>query len=229
MASGGDTTLREWAVGAHQNSLQTRILAYTNQSIDGHNTAIHNALYPDVPGFAAGEPVVINAGCEHSWFIGTKTKARLTNGELLDVSSCELSQNPDYPDVPCYVVTFTDGRCVYAPVNRLDHKRKYKRLFDMASQCKLKANQATDGNQERRLNAEARSYSFQAYSLKESFADISHAYAMTVHKSQGSTFNTVLFDWTSSMRTMQRQDQRNAAKLLYVAATRASQNFCIVT
>lgn len=229
VASGGDTTLREWMVGAHQNGLQTRILAYTNQSIDGHNAAIHNALYPGVPGFAAGEPVVINDGCEHAWFLGTNTKARLTNGELLEVSSCELAQNQDYPDVPCYVVTFTDGRCVYAPVNRLDHQRKYKRLFDMASQCKLKANQSNDGNAERRLNAEARSYSFQAYSLKESFADISHAYAMTVHKSQGSTFNTVLFDWTASMRTMQRQDQRNAAKLLYVAATRASQNFCIVT
>lgn len=228
VASGGDTTLREWMVGAHQNGLQTRILAYTNASIDGHNAAIHNALYPGIPGFAAGEPVVINDGCEHSWFLGANTKARLTNGELLEVSSCELVQNPDYPDVPCYVVTFTDGRCVYAPVNRLDYQRKYKRLFDMASQCKLKANQSIDGNEERRLNAEARSYSFQAYSLKESFADISHAYAMTVHKSQGSTFHTVLFDWTASMRTMQRQDQRNAAKLLYVAATRASQNFCIV-
>ena len=231
LTSGGDKTLREWTVGAHQNGHETRILAYTNQAIDGHNAAIHNALYPDVPGFSAGEPVVINDGCEHAWIESdtTNKKARLTNGELLEVESCELTQNPDYPDVPCYVVTFTDGRCVYTPVNRIAHKTKYQRLFDMASQCKLKANQSTDGNAERRLNAEARSYSFQAYALKESFADISHAYAMTVHKSQGSTFHTVLFDWTASMRTMQRQDQRNAAKLLYVAATRASQNFCIVT
>lgn len=229
LSTGGNNTLREWAVGAHKNGLQTRILAYTNSCIDGHNLAIHNALYPDVQGFAPGEPVVVNEACESAWLSKESEKTRLTNGELLEVKTCQPTIHPEFQNVKCYMVSFSDGRNVYVPVSRSEHKKTYDRMFDIARQCKLKANQSNDDKEARRLNAEARDYSFKAYAVKEAFADISHAYAMTVHKSQGSTFNTVLFDWSSSMRAMQYQDQKNAAKLLYVAATRASQNFCIVT
>jgi exodeoxyribonuclease-5 len=66
-----------------------------------------------------------------------------------------------------------------------------------------------------------------AWALKGAFANISHAYAMTVHKAQGSTFDTVLIDW-DDLQVAARRDPVQAARLMYVAVTRAASNVCIL-
>ena len=57
------------------------------------------------------------------------------------------------------------------------------------------------------------------YGLKESYHDIRHCYAMTTHKSQGSTYETVIVD-IEDFNKCRDIKQRN--QLLYVAMTRAS-------
>ncbi|MFN4003344.1 MAG: ATP-binding domain-containing protein [Hylemonella sp.] len=74
---------------------------------------------------------------------------------------------------------------------------------------------------------EAGKWSRAAYALKAALPDIRHAYAMTIHKSQGSTFDTVLVDWRDASRSSMAP--ADLSRLLYVAITRASQHCVIVT
>ena len=57
------------------------------------------------------------------------------------------------------------------------------------------------------------------YELKGAFADVQPAFAMTVHKSQGSTFTNTYFDYVDARRN---RDQPELKKLCYVAASRPS-------
>jgi hypothetical protein len=56
------------------------------------------------------------------------------------------------------------------------------------------------------------------FRLKETFIDLRHAEALTIHKSQGSTFDTVFVD-TPSLYSCKNPNERR--RLLYVACSRA--------
>jgi ATP-dependent exoDNAse (exonuclease V) alpha subunit len=64
------------------------------------------------------------------------------------------------------------------------------------------------------------------FKLKESFIDLRHAEALTIHKSQGSTFGTVFVD-TTSLYTCRNPNERR--RLLYVACSRARHKLYLVT
>lgn len=57
------------------------------------------------------------------------------------------------------------------------------------------------------------------WALRKSFHDVRHAYALTTHKSQGSTFENVIIDTLNITRNRDIQERN---QLLYVAMTRAS-------
>lgn len=63
------------------------------------------------------------------------------------------------------------------------------------------------------------------FQLKETFIDLRHAEALTIHKSQGSTFDTVFVD-TSSLYTCRNPNERR--RLLYVACSRARHKLYLV-
>ena len=59
---------------------------------------------------------------------------------------------------------------------------------------------------------------------KVTFGNLRPAHAMTSHKSQGSTFRSVLVDAVDIMR---QPDRRTALASLYVAVSRASKSVCV--
>ena len=61
--------------------------------------------------------------------------------------------------------------------------------------------------------------------MKKAYHDIRHCYALTVHKSQGSGFGTVVLDWEN---IQQNRDLQNRNQLLYVAMTRAEKQVKIL-
>ena len=63
------------------------------------------------------------------------------------------------------------------------------------------------------------------FKLKETFIDLRHAEALTIHKSQGSTFNTVFVD-LGSLFTCRNPNERR--RLLYVACSRARSKLYLV-
>lgn len=56
------------------------------------------------------------------------------------------------------------------------------------------------------------------WDFKESFHSLRHAYAITAHRSQGSTYDSVFVDWRDILRNPNRKE---AYQCLYVAETRA--------
>jgi len=64
------------------------------------------------------------------------------------------------------------------------------------------------------------------FRLKELYIDLRHAEALTIHKSQGSTFDTVFVD-TTSLYTCRNPNERR--RLLYVACSRARHTLYLVT
>jgi|SRR5690625_4581119 len=57
------------------------------------------------------------------------------------------------------------------------------------------------------------------WATKNAYADVRHAYALTTHKSQGSTFDSVVVDYRDIIAS---KDFENKKQLLYVAITRAA-------
>jgi len=75
---------------------------------------------------------------------------------------------------------------------------------------------------------EKRKRAWRAYfATKEKFRDFKYIYASTIHKSQGSTFDTVYIDTTVIASLINRYEHDMAYRLLYVAITRASKDIIL--
>ena len=67
-----------------------------------------------------------------------------------------------------------------------------------------------------------RLWEFYYYKILDQFADISYGYCITVHKSQGSTYNNVYVDFNNILNS--NFDENQKVKCIYTAITRASLN-----
>ena len=105
------------------------------------------------------------------------------------------------------------------PVNWLDAKRSMKNANQEANRItKLTkaGNKSMDGQ---RKKAWA-----QFFDMKNTYADIRPTYSVTVHKSQGSTFEVAFIDLDDISKN---SNALEVARLLYVAMTRASKTVYI--
>ena len=65
------------------------------------------------------------------------------------------------------------------------------------------------------------------YELKEFFVDVKYSFASTIHKLQGSTYDTVYIDLYNT-NILNRQNKDTVYRLIYVAITRASKEIKIL-
>lgn len=68
-----------------------------------------------------------------------------------------------------------------------------------------------------------------AYMFAESWAPLHYAYALTIHKAQGSTIKNVFLDWPNVIMRNPHGPVHEKRKLLYVGATRASERLIILS
>lgn len=203
----------DWCAHAVREGMNARVLAFTNRVVDRYNAGVHFELHPDcATPFAGGEPAVVQ---------NSNRELGIRNSDAITVVRCTPDTHPQWPTMPAHQVTFVhDGqeakKSVFIPTDYAYFHAAVSGLF-------FEARAAKALGQRREADGLVR----KAWSLKRSFADISHAYAMTVHKSQGSTFDTVLIDW-DDVQVAARRDPTQAARLMYVAVTRAANNVCIL-
>jgi ATP-dependent exoDNAse (exonuclease V) alpha subunit len=65
------------------------------------------------------------------------------------------------------------------------------------------------------------------YSIKELFADVKYIYASTIHKLQGSTYESVYIDFYN-LNFLKKLPKEEFYRLFYVAITRASKDVKIL-
>ena len=217
--------MRNWAVDAFREGLDARILAFTNRACVAHNAAVHAALFPGSCGFAVGEQVIAQDG-----FVmrGKEEAIQVRTSELLTVVDIEPARHEASPDIPAWRVTLENesGRkgAVWVAQSRQKLDELISRLFS-AWRCLKQAAENEDKATRQGSLAAAKAASQDAWALRNRYANLRHAYALTIHKSQGSTFDAVLIDWGS----LPNNGGADASRLAYVAITRPSTYAVIVT
>ena len=211
----------DWALAAFEKKMDFRILAWTNAMVLTHNDALHRRIFPNldpaIP-FHVGERILLNDAYTLTKEQGSRQKSdkdppdSLYNGEVLTTVSCQLVE-PILGIVIWQAVATREGTELevilnFAP-NESHRLSVHKSLNELIANVDLRT--ATQSEKTERLENLA------VRRKVHRLAPLRHAYACTVHKSQGSTYDISIVDFAD----IYRSDDR--ARLLYVASTRPSQ------
>ena len=186
-----------------------RVLAYRNRTVRGYNRRIRAALHgADAPRFQKGE-----------WLVGRETWRGDAPGEHL-ISSEEVrvekatETHYEAPNLSTWKVWELKVRGLGESATR--------RLIVLHEEEKDRY----ENDLQKRLDiAKAKSRKWkQYYQLRERFAKVDYAYAMTVHRAQGSTFDTAFVDGRD-VQACRGPEQR---ALLYVAVTRPARRLALL-
>lgn len=209
--SGGTAAAIDWALYDLREGRDSRILAYRNSTVVAANHAIHVALHGADHPFAVGERVMANDAFD----LGQGQ--RLYNSEEAIVASVLHDAHPIYPDIDARRLTLDRANGATAEVWVAANPHALRSRLDAMWRefHRLKAAKSD----------EAASASAAAWALTKAFAPIRHIYAMTVHKSQGSSLETVIVD-LGDIASM--ADPVEHARALYVAVTRPTRNLGLV-
>lgn len=232
LACGGFDTATSWALSELEQGRDARIIAFTNAQVQRYNQFIHDYRFPAGVEcrFAESETVIA-----HQAFEAKKSKympVSIHTSEELQVTGVIKERNPKWPDVPAHLVSLArdTGEAVEAYVaddqQILDSQVNLK--FSEWRALKEKAAIARKlghGNEADMFDVSAKSASREAWAMRSAFAPLRHSYAITAHKSQGSTFDTALVDY-SNLRKIKTPFDFNRA--LYVAITRPSQYLAVI-
>jgi exodeoxyribonuclease-5 len=207
-----------------------RVIAYRNQTVKYLNGQIQAMRYPDLMGpFAIGEPVVFSSPLKFGGLAGATTRAgdpiniaagvddivipTEMEGEVVAVRQ---EQHAEYSIYDTYLV---------------DVLVRGARMGDVVFSCWFAGQRGRARIDEElgKLADVGRANGGRAWKpfwdLKSAFADLRPAYAMTAHKSQGSTFGTVFVDVLDILYG--NRNRQEAMRCLYVACSRASDNLIL--
>lgn len=189
-----------------ENPDKFRALAWRNDTVADYNEAIREAMYEDraqespfLPGerIVACQPVSPLHKGENEFYMPTDAEG--------EVVSDLVVPHPTYPMLTCHCLTIEPdyGSTVTAYALHADSAKEYERLSGKLAD-----------------NARAKKASWaEFWKLKESIHDIRPGHAITSHRSQGSTFETVFVDVPDLMAN---RNSWEAMRCLYVACSRPS-------
>lgn len=209
-----------------------RIIAYTNDRVQWYNQQIHQALYPNAATrFVVGQQVIVHKQCAAQRRVGaglTESDRLITSEELM-VVEVKSRQHPFFPRIAAEWMVLQsetgDQYEVYVACDEMNWQQQISQCFSEFRALKLQAERETDPKVQIELKHAYRDASNQGWALSRSFAPLRHAYAITCHKSQGSTFDCALVDF-SDLAKMPDSFQFNRA--LYVAVTRSREYLALV-
>ncbi len=186
-----------------------KALAWTNSVVNGYNEMVRDLLYPgNEDMFAVGERVT---AAKPVFDVYDLDQMVVTTDEEGVLTHLEVVNHPRWVDYKCYKLTIETefSGIATAYVVHPDSRRAWKKQADKFVQ------DAKSGNGR---------WSAWHHFTKNSFHDIRPCYALTTHKSQGSTYETVFVDAVNILRN---RNKKEALQCLYVACTRASKNLVV--
>lgn len=194
------------------NSCKT--VSWRNANVAMYNDLIREAIYGDAAAdkFVVEERVVATHPVPN--MLGDMRQMAMVTDEEGNVIECDVIQHPMFEDYKVYHLKVETefsqewANCfVVHPDSERDYQDKLSQLADSARKGKQPWS------------------SF--WGLKNEFMhDIRPCHAITVHRSQGSTYKSVFVDVED---ILSNRNRREAMRCLYVAATRASTNLVLKT
>ena len=186
--------------GAFADGNLCKVIAWRNVKVNEYNDLIRNALFgaesqssPWMP----GERIVAAMPCERGDIPLMNTDEEAV---VESVVACKHPMEPKYQAFELKSVTET-GRTVRLLVCHPSSKAQFE------ADCQSLAHQATSSPKLWK----------KFWELKEIFHDIRYAYAITAHRSQGSTYENV---WVDTQDILLNRSRREAFQCLYVACSR---------
>lgn len=184
---------------------EAKVIAWRNATVDMLNAAIRRRLYddPKPDQWIVGDRVVFAAPAKAQDDSGKFVAATDDEGVI---ESLYATKHPYYPDMYCWrvMIQLDDNRLVTSWLLGKEEEVLYQRkLAAISAQAKHNGRFWKD-----------------FWALKEAFHSVRHAYAITAHRSQGSTYEVAFVDWRDILANPRRNE---AFRCLYVACTRPKQ------
>lgn len=234
LVAGSPETLIEWWLSqrVEEPGTDVRIIAFTNNRVQRYNRELHQKLHGATSTrFVVGERVIVHRQCAAERQVSESLfeEDRLITSDELTVIATDSQVHPLYPRLAAERLVLEGDRGalyrVWIPCNEAEWQREVSARFALFRRLKAEAERAETQEEHDDLKQQAADASAQGWALLRAFAEIRHAYAITCHKSQGSTFDCALVDFTDLSRI---QDPAQFNRALYVAATRSREYLAMV-
>ena len=186
-----------------------KVIAWRNETVKNWNNIIRQILWGNSPNlWVPGDRVVIASPIKSDLLEG-KTVATIDDeGVLLDIVE---DYHPVYKEIQIYILKID-----------IDEKASIKTYVLHPDSINIHSKILN----EKLMEAKRDRHKWKSFwEFKKSFDDIRHGYAITAHRSQGSTYEQVLVDLKDIMMNRNRVE---ALKCLYVAASRPTKRLIIV-
>lgn len=217
--------IERWLDKLEHSKDSTVFLCWTNNVRRTANTLARKCLYgEDVPTYVKGDKLLALSSYEK------KRKVLIQNNAEVTVEGAYFVKNHvpytgSHYSYNCWLLSLGNNLTVY--VLDEDEREKFNnQLSELSDEIRknvdsaeavMKAAKGTyaEKAKERDYNAARGRWQKEYFALRDAFADLDYSYAITIHKSQGSTYDSVFIhdDFKQSDEKMQ---------LFYVALTRAA-------
>jgi exodeoxyribonuclease-5 len=201
-ASGGQDFMLKFTEAAASGILQLpnshKLIAWRNATVDCYNSIARRAIFQSPKAWEITDRVIFTNPAKD---VEDKPMASTDDeGEITRVLEDWHWQHKDIKTLRISI-TLDDNRLVNAVIPHPDYEAVVgKKLQKLSEAARL------EGRKWREF-----------WAFKEAFHSLRHAYAITAHRSQGSTYDVAYVDWRDILLNRNRQE---AFKCLYVAATR---------
>ncbi len=194
--------------GAKEFETNSKAIAWRNKTVESLNTIIRNEIHgADVSKtrWIVGDKVVFTSPHEVYDENDPKTTSNIITDEEAAIVGIAIDRHLDFPHLYCYFLAleFEDG--VMRKVMAI-HEESESKLLKELNMLAILARK--DGKAWKDF-----------WNMKRSVASMKHAYALTAHRAQGSTYENVYVDVDDILLNHNTQE---AKRCLYVAATRPS-------
>lgn len=191
-----------------------RVLAWTNEAVSWLNAYIRRGLHGDrAPQFVVGERLVANRPVVT--YLDGKTEVLLNNSSECTILA--ITPGREIQGFDCWSLRVENELGTTFRVYCLDDGSKSALNLKLES---LKADALSCPSKSYERNLAWKRY----FALRDTFAYLTHCYALTIHKSQGSTFQNVYVALSDILKNSKIQERN---QLIYVAYSRAAQRLAI--
>jgi exodeoxyribonuclease-5 len=189
-----------------QNPNVIKVVTYRNATRTAYNNDIRKAVFgEDVPQLIENDIIMF----QDNFDVDSRTK--VSNSDEFSIKGVRKTT---YNGFQAYAVTVERGDGtntdmsfpVLADESKVEFNERVAEMF-------AKAKQMPPGALRKQMYA-------QAWGLKKSFANIDYAYAITSHKSQGSTYDSVIVD-IQDINSVGPLSAKSKSRSIYTALTRA--------
>ncbi len=188
---------------------EVKYIAWTNKEVDQVNKAVRNTIYQNPSKVEVGESIILSSPYGKGRF-STNQEIKIEDIEIVDgdIANPRFLSPRDTPNelprvpIKYYWINAVPGQASTEPYAlRIIHESSEETFASILS-----------------FYRGARRWA-EMYRMKESYLDYKYNHALTVHRAQGSTFETTIMNYSDMCRNRNKTELK---RLLYTAVTRSS-------